>query len=380
MVAKELIIDEFKLLLTKLRNDVSLLEAKKSDKKEISAITFKIRNFIKVINSLELFDNPVIEKSEDVKDLDGIGKGTLIRIDEIIKNGHLEEAHQKISTEEEEIAKQIDDLTTVTGIGPAKAVELQKKGITLSKLLEEYKDKSHSIQESEILKILTHHQLIGLKYYKQFKKRIPREKITKIDLRIQKLMSKFLKNNKIMDEITTVICGSYRRGLPDSGDIDLLISGDTNNINNTNNTNKFNLIEFVKFLTEEELITDHLTEKGTTKFMGVCDKRGGYRIDIRFIPLESFGAALMYFTGSKTFNTLVRAEALRQGYTLEEYGLYPLIKADADAHQKKKASSHQHLKGEIIPCPTEEIIFNILKIDKKYLDPHNRELKENDKL
>jgi DNA polymerase beta len=376
MVAKELIIDEFKLLLKKLRNDVSLLEAKsdkkdKKDKTDINALNFKIRNFVKVIKNLELFDNPVIEKAEDVKDLDGIGKGTLARIDEIIKKGHLEEAHQTITTEEEEIAKQISDLTSVTGIGPAKAVDLQKKGITLSKLLEEYKHKSDSIEESEILKILTHHQLIGLKYYKQFQKRIPRDKITKIDLKIQKLMSKFLKNNKIMDEITTVICGSYRRGLPESGDIDLLISG---------NTTKFDLIEFVKFLTDEELIIDHLTEKGTTKFMGVCDKRGGYRIDIRFIPSESFGAALMYFTGSKTFNTLVRAEALRQGYTLEEYGLYPLIKADSDALQKKKASSHQHLKGDIIPCPTEETIFNILKIDKKYIDPRLRDLKENDKL
>ena len=168
-----------------------------------------------------------------------------------------------------------------------------------------------------------------------------------------------------------VICGSYRRGLESSGDIDLLISGLTEE-----DDKKFDLIDFVKYLTEEGLIIDHLTEKGTTKFMGVCDK--GYRIDIRFIPHESFGAALMYFTGSKTFNTLVRTEALKQGYTLEEYGLYPLITSadkEADDGMKKKIThSHQHMKGTRILCPTEESIFEILKIDDKYLDPVNRNL------
>ena len=148
-----------------------------------------------------------------------------------------------------------------------------------------------------------------------------------------------------------------------SGDIDLLVSGDA----------EFDLIDFVKFLTDEGIVIDHLTDKGTTKFMGVCE--GGFRLDIRFIPKESFGAALMYFTGSKVFNTLVRTEALKLGYTLEEYGLYPLVKnkTEEDSPEKEKekekdkevpkkekkkvVNSHQHMKGEKIACPTEETIF-----------------------
>ena len=386
---KSIIIDEFKILVKKLKNDVSLLEAKakKEDKKDINAINFKIRNFIKVIKSLENYENDEINKSDDVKDLDGIGKGTLTRIDEILNNGLLAEGHQEISNDDTKITKRIEDLLTVTGIGPARAAELNNEGITLENLLDEYKKlKNDETYESDILKRLTHHQLIGLKYYKQFQKRIPREKIIKIDTKIQKLLKKYLKSNKldtIHTDIEAIICGSYRRGLSESGDIDLLISS----------SKEFDLIDFVKFLTEEGLIIDHLTEKGTTKFMGVCDKTGGYRLDIRFIPKESFGAALMYFTGSKTFNTLVRTEALKKGYTLEEYGLYPLIKEkdkekekdqEEQTEDKKKVKekkkvvhSHQHLKGEKIPCPNEETIFDILKINKKYLDPTNRDLEEN---
>ncbi len=385
---KSVIIDEFKLLITKLKNDIALME----DKKAANAINFKVRNFIKVIKNLENFPNDEINNSAELKDLDGFGKGTLTRIDEILTKGNLAEAHIEISSEDAMTAKRIDDLMSITGIGPVKAAEFNKEGITLEILLKAFA----SEDKTEIEKYgLTHHQLIGLKYYKQFKKRIPREKITKIDNKIQKLLTKYLKSktktetktkNKTQTEkqdIEAVICGSYRRGAAESGDIDVLISGPNQD---------FDLIDFVKFLTDEGFIIDHLTEKGTTKFMGVCDKVGGYRIDIRFIPRESFGAALMYFTGSKSFNTLVRAEALRQGYTLEEYGLYPLVEEPGGAsddektlepankkqkEKKKMAHSHQHLKGERVACPTEETIFDILGIDKKYLDPVNRNLEDN---
>ena len=376
MVTKQLIIEEFKTLIKKLKHDVNIMESKKEDKKVINAVNFKIRNFVKVIKSLEGFDKDNIEVSDEVKDLDGIGKGSLTRIDEIIKTGTLKEAHVEVSDEDSQIAKRVEDLMTITGIGPVRATELNKEGITLEHLLTEYKKHKDTIEESELLKSLTHHQIIGLKYYKQFMKKIPREKIDKIDVKIQKLLKKYLKTLENPLTIHAVICGSYRRGATESGDIDLLLSGD----------DKFDLIPFVKFLTDEGLITDYLTEKGTTKFMGVCDKTGGYRIDIRLVPIESYGAALMYFTGSKDFNTLVRAEALRQGYTLEEYGIYPLVREDEGGTKgnenetekstvvmkKKMAHSHQHMKGEKIPCPNEEVIFDILKLNKKFLDPTER--------
>lgn len=385
MISKALIIEEFKSLIVKLKNDISLT----SDKKTINAINFKIRNYQKVIKSLEGFvvDDTMITDANIFKDLEGVGKGTLSRIDIIIKNGTLAEGHVEISNDNKETAKRIEDLQTITGIGPVRAGELNNEGITLEMLLNEY---SVHKENGELIKKLTHHQIIGLKYYQQFMKRIPRQVISQIDNKIQKLLNQYLESKQINPsdmDMTAIICGSYRRGCDSSGDIDLLVSG----------SDKFDLIDFVKFLTEQGLITDYLTEKGTTKFMGVCED--GYRLDIRFIPKESFGAALMYFTGSKEFNTMVRTEALKQGYTLEEYGLYPLIseeemkekekkekeikkpkrkstkKATEDPSPRKKmTNSHQHMKGEKISCPTEETIFDILSIDKKYLDPTKRNI------
>ena len=53
------------------------------------------------------------------------------------------------------------------------------------------------------------------------------------------------------------------------------------------------------------------------------------------------------------------------------------IEVKPKKEKKKVVNSHQHMKGEKIACPTEETIFEILKIDKKYLDPINRNLEDN---
>ena len=48
------------------------------------------------------------------------------------------------------------------------------------------------------------------------------------------------------------------------------------------------------------------------------------QVDVRALPMESYGAAMQYFTGSKEHNVALRQRALRLGYTLNEYGLFRL--------------------------------------------------------
>ena len=52
--------------------------------------------------------------------------------------------------------------------------------------------------------------------------------------------------------------------------------------------------------------------------------RSGMQVDVRTLPPDSYGAALQYFTGSKNHNVTLRQRALKQGYTLSEYGLFTL--------------------------------------------------------
>jgi DNA polymerase beta len=124
------------------------------------------------------------------------------------------------------------------------------------------------------------------------------------------------------------ICGSYRRGALESGDVDILIS-----------QNDGDLKKIVKKLQKNNIIIDSLTTEGSTKFMGIYRINDmsalalalapapapvpapARRIDIRLVSPDSYYAALLYFTGNKNFNIYLRQKAIDNGYTLNEYGL-----------------------------------------------------------
>lgn len=74
------------------------------------------------------------------------------------------------------------------------------------------------------------------------------------------------------------------------------------------------------------------------------------QVDIRFLPKESYGAALLYFTGSKDFNVMMRKKAIEMGYLLNEYALF---------------KDGEYYKGE-----SEEGIFEALGM--KYVEPEKR--------
>jgi DNA polymerase (family 10) len=61
-------------------------------------------------------------------------------------------------------------------------------------------------------------------------------------------------------------------------------------------------------------------EHGATK--GSIRHREGIQVDLRVVQPECFGAALLYFTGSKQHNIRIREMAVRKGFKLSEYGLF----------------------------------------------------------
>ena len=220
----------------------------------------------------------------------------------------------------------------ITGVGNVRA----KKWV--------YKDKLYSINQlnnaitDNKIKV-THHICIGLKYFDDFQQKIPREEI----LIFQTMLHNVI--NEMDDNIIYDICGSFRRGLPESGDIDVLIS--------TNN-NKNCLKHLVQKLYDKKICIDHLTKNGIKKYMGVCkiNNSKARRLDIRFIDCNHYWAALLYFTGSRNFNLFIRNIALEKGYSLSEYGLKNL---ETD---------------ELIILNSEKHIFDILNID--YVPPTER--------
>ena len=378
----KILIDNFNKLIICKEDELS----NKTDPKEKSAIRFKVNSFKKVLKQLELHPNK-IESSQQVKDIKGFGKGTLSRIDEILETGSLKKcslyntninnssndnsssgdyAKKKIKLVKTDNSKtkKRKALESVTGIGPSKARKLLENDITLEKLLDEMDSINKNLDDisdnTSSLQELTHHQLLGVKYYYDILERIPRKEIVEIE----KLLKKTVK--KIDKDLELIICGSYRRKQETSGDIDVLVLHPklpTKDIIDKIQTKdeKF-LILLVEKLTEQKILVDHLTENGDTKYMGICklnSKSKGRRIDIRFIPYESKGAAMLYFTGSGNFNKKMRSEALSKDYTINEYGIYKTVKEG-----KKK------VKGELVKTVNEEDIFKLVGMD--YLEPEDR--------
>jgi DNA polymerase beta len=281
--------------------------------------SFKVNSFKKTINLIKEIDYE-INSAEQLKNIKGIGKGTIDRINEILKNGNLQE-NKNVEKKQKNISD-FNKLQTITGIGPAKAKQLIDKKITFDNLIKNPSD--------SMLNELTHHQLIGVKYYHDLLKRIDSCIIYEVEQYLKKFDFKFN------------ICGSYRRKKENSGDIDILILEE-----------KKTLKDIVKILTEDKFIIDNLTDDGKTKYMGICKtpKSHAMRIDIRLIPKQSYPFALLYFTGSKKTNTYMRNIAIKAGYKLSEYGLFDK-------------------KNTLIPLETEQAIFEFLHIP--YLSPEKR--------
>jgi DNA polymerase (family 10) len=75
----------------------------------------------------------------------------------------------------------------------------------------------------------------------------------------------------------------------------------------------------VKHFLAYPLLQEKIAAGGTRAAMRL---KGGFQVDLRVVPREDFGAALLYFTGSKEHNVMLRAKAKRLGLKLNEYGIY----------------------------------------------------------
>ena len=308
------IINQFKLLIKLIQFDID----NATDKKEKVKHGFRLASIKKALKVITEY-NKEIKSADQLKDLPGIGKGTAQRIDEILKTGKLSEIKEDIINDK--YLKYIDELVEIYGIGRKTAINLFKKYNikSISELKQLYDEKKIELPDN-IVK--------GLKYYGKFKENIPR---AEIDLIYEYLRKVIL---SVDPELHGIICGSYRRLQKTSNDIDMLIVHP-----NKSNKSKVNyLSKLVLELIKQGFIVESLTSpESETKYMAfarLSEKYPVRRIDIRFIPYESYYYATLYFTGPKDFNRKMRQIAIDSGYKLNEYGLYDennkLIKANSE--------------------------------------------------
>ncbi|XP_012253755.2 DNA polymerase beta-like [Athalia rosae] len=282
-----------------------------------------------------------IKSGDEAKKLPGIGDKIAKKIDEFLQTGKLQKL-EKINADG--ITAPINLLTRVSGIGPAKAKELVDAGIKTLNDLKENEDK------------LNRHQKIGLKYFDDFEKKIPREEVQ----RIETFLNASLSDSDPRYIVT--ICGSYRRGKAESGDIDVLIAHPSYTSSDSDGKKKgLNMLKsIIEHLEQKELIVETIS-MGGSKFMGVCRDPTGInkffrRLDIRLAPKDHYYCAVLYFTGSDLFNKNMRAHALQKKFTLNEYTL--------------KHLTVEGIPGEAETINSEEDIFK--KLGLPYKKPEER--------
>ena len=338
----EKIVEEFEKLIRQIKIQIDI--APSTNEHMINHFRLKqISNALQIIKKYP----KEIKSGSDIKDIKGIGKGTIMRIDEIIKTGKLSEIIIKNS--DKKYSEYINELKKIHGIGHTKAYELiTKYNIkTIEQLKKAYND--GTIDLNNVI-------LTGLKYHGVYQEKIPRSEVEKV--------FKYLDNKakSINNDLCITICGSFRRLKPTSNDIDVLITHPKIKTKLQIQSNDNYLIKFIKMLKEDKFILDDLTDKDyEIKYMGYCQLKTNNheynirRIDMRYIPYDSYYSALLYFTGGAVFNKRMRALAEQLGYLLNEYGLY-------------KLNGNKKIK---IKITSEKDIFD--KLGMEYLPPEKRE-------
>ncbi len=127
------------------------------------------------------------------------------------------------------------------------------------------------------------------------------------------------------------LAGSYRRGRETVGDLDILVSPADGEVGTA--------------LVEHPDVSDVLA-RGDTKTSVVLEN--GIQVDLREVEPDQYGAALLYFTGSKHHNVRLRGRARSRGWTINEYGLFDEESGEKLAG-KTERSIYEALDLEWIP-------------------------------
>ena len=303
---------------------------------------FKVIAYDNAARSLLGLTTDVTELASDIKQLtalDGIGDSTAKKIIEYIKTGKIAH-HQKLL---DEVPAGLLDVMKIPGLGP-KSVKIMwnEAGVIDVNSLKTAMDAGKIEQLPRMGKKTVQNIRDSLEFLTKAAQR------TKLGVALP-IAEEFISRLSDIDGVQQIeYAGSLRRGSETIGDIDILAS--------TNHPAK--LAEaFVNMPEVEKILVE-----GSTK----CSVRieRGIQIDLRIVDSAAFGAALMYFTGSKEHNIALREIAIKKDMRLNEYGLFPVDDKDAD-------ESPQSRGIEPIAAATESEIYHAL--DLAFVPPELRE-------
>lgn len=240
-------------------------------------------------------------ENDTLTDIEGIGDSIAEDIKSYAKTGKIE----VLESLRERIPASIIKWLNISGLGPKSITKIHKElGISeLNELKEACEDgrvaSLDGLGEKSAEKILT-----SIKWMEQFDDRCRLDQA----IEIAEPMYDFLKDLEGVEDIE--VAGSLRRSKETIGDVDILIGAEEDYATDI----------FDAFVDHD--LSVEVLGRGDTK--SSIRTTGGRQVDLRIVTPEQFPAALMYFTGSKEHNVILRQRARERGLSLNEYGLFEL--------------------------------------------------------
>lgn len=292
---------------------------------------FRYRAYRQAAQTIETLGEDIESVYQDKKlqSLPGIGDALAKKITEIIETDHL----SYLDRLRQETPKSLIELMHIPQIGPKKALALyQKKGIATIEQLKIAAEKGELQDLDGFGKITEDNILKGIHMIERTQGR----SLLGHALHSAEKIISYMKNQGDIKHIS--VAGSLRRMKETIGDIDILVATSSDPL------------PIMGFFTQYPQCQETLVTGDTKTSIRLDD---GTQVDLRVVKLDSFGAALQYFTGSKEHNIHLRTRAKKKGLTVSEYNV------------------HSVDTGEILAGDREEDVY--ASLDLAYIPPELRE-------
>ncbi len=293
---------------------------------------FKTRAYRLAAQRIEVLeeDIQVLVKEKRLKDIPGIGEAISKKITELVETGKIEFLEEL----KKEIPESLLSFLEIPTLGPRKVSVLYKE--LKIKTIEELRKacEKGKLRDLEGFGEITERNILrGI----TLKENVSGRFLLNLAYENGEKYLNYMKKCKDVDKAS--IAGSLRRMKETIGDLDILASSKKPD----------NVMDY--FSNYEDV--QRVLLKGNTKTSVLLNDN--IQVDLRVVDKKSYGAALQYFTGSKEHNVVMRSIAIKNGYKLNEYGLF-------------EKDTEKYVSGE-----SEEDIYNLLGL--KYIEPELRENK-----
>jgi DNA polymerase (family 10) len=269
---------------------------------EMDEVPFKPRAYEKAALAVEALDQPLARIAAEtgrkgIEELPGIGKGIAERIEELLRTGRMHD----LDALRRRTPIDVLGLCAIEGLGPKMAKALHEKlGIRDVRALEAA-CRAGRVRGTPHFGAKTEEKLLrGMAFLEQGAGRQPLGLVLALAREIEARLE------KLPGVKRAAVAGSIRRRKETIGDLDFLVAAEA----------AANVARAFAAMPE----VAHVYARGETKTL--VRLASGIDADLRVVPEVSFGAALLYFTGSKAHNVALRRIALARKLKLNEYGLF----------------------------------------------------------